>query len=305
MDFPGYGSVEYTDANGRTVQVDTRLGRVQVPVSKPEVFRKRSLLMRELDREIEEGRVPEGTTLDEYQRLRNERNGKDCGMPKNTSKSNSSKRTTGKRGPAKSKTPQKTKAGSTDQSVERIEALEKQMSQVCQGMERLIGMMAGQHASQQPQEPGEGDATAALQEVDPDQQETWDEDDDDSTDEEESEVASDPIPFPRQTDAEAGLEPGMTEVQELIRRTNPLKTFRHQWKQLCPSAGFLEWQAEDQEKLTSLIDAIATHPKFIHNVRTFVRRSRNGGVVGNAQVARVCSTMAGMLAVYQMAIGSQ
>jgi hypothetical protein len=97
------------------------------------------------------------------------------------------------------------------------------------------------------------------------------------------------------------LEPGLLALQQMIVKRRPDKAFRFQWAGLTRAAQYNEWLPKRREAFDTLFNSIVAHPKFIHQMATFMRGSRSGQCIGNEQIARVCGMVAGFLTVYQLA----
>jgi hypothetical protein len=94
---------------------------------------------------------------------------------------------------------------------------------------------------------------------------------------------------------------GLQELQQMILKRNPQKLFRRYWHQLTRAAQYNEWPAERREAFDESFNQIVAHPKFVHQMSTFMRGARSGNCIGNEQIARVCGMVAGFLTVYQLA----
>ncbi len=97
------------------------------------------------------------------------------------------------------------------------------------------------------------------------------------------------------------LDVGLQELQQMILKRNPLKVFRQYWCQLSRAAQYNEWPPERREAFDEVFNSMVAHPKFVHQMSTFLRGSRSGNCIGNEQIARVCGMVAGFLTVYQLA----
>lgn len=104
-----------------------------------------------------------------------------------------------------------------------------------------------------------------------------------------------------QVDDEPELDKGLQELQQMILKRNPLKRFRQFWCQQSRAAQYNEWPPERREAFDRVFNSMVAHPKFVHQMSTFLRGSRSGNCIGNEQIARVCGMVAGFLTVYQLA----
>jgi hypothetical protein len=102
-------------------------------------------------------------------------------------------------------------------------------------------------------------------------------------------------------EAEPEWDRGMQALQQMIVKRNPLKVFRLNWAGLTRTAQYNEWPPERREAFDEIFNSMVAHPKFIHQMSTFLRGSRNGSCIGNEQIARVCGMVAGFLTTYQLA----
>ena len=102
-------------------------------------------------------------------------------------------------------------------------------------------------------------------------------------------------------EAEPELDKGLQALQQMILKRNPLKMFRIYWAGLTRTAQYNEWPPERREAFDEVFNSMVAHPKFVHQMSTFLRGSRSGNCIGNEQIARVCGMVAGFLTVYQLA----
>lgn len=103
------------------------------------------------------------------------------------------------------------------------------------------------------------------------------------------------------TEDNPDLDKGLQALQQMILKRNPQKVFRQYWCQLSRAAQYNEWPPERREAFDHQFNTIVAHPKFVHQMSTFLRGSRSGNCIGNEQIARVCGMVAGFLTVYQLA----
>jgi hypothetical protein len=85
------------------------------------------------------------------------------------------------------------------------------------------------------------------------------------------------------------LEPGLRELQQMIVKRRPDKAFRFQWAGLTRAAQYNEWPPERRELFDKQFNAIVAHPRFIHQMATFMRGSRTGNCIGNEQVYQLAA----------------
>lgn len=195
--------------------------------------------------------------------------------------------------------------------------LEARMARIERGMNMIVGAIAKRDELYRVQDesglkiapPDDGysstaitdipaqDAAEAFAELDEEFEE--DEDEDEVDDAPEPGQSSDKPPV--QVEDDAGWDKGLEELQQMIQKRNPQKLFRQYWCQLSRAAQYNEWPPERREAFDESFNQIVTHPKFVHQMSTFMRGSRSGNCIGNEQIARVCGMVAGFLTVYQLA----
>jgi len=195
----------------------------------------------------------------------------------------------------------------------RMKRMEHGQERLMQGFDKLVGMLADQHAQQglavQSREENEAEGVPdGMLRYHPEQEEEFDDDEGDCAILGEGVVAGDdsdktdhgPATAERDNISAEGGDPSIIRLQRYIQLHNPppLKDFRRFWAQLCPKAGFQEWPQPMQERFTELFHNIIVHPKMLHQVRKSVKTFRNGQVLGDEQLYRMLMVMAGSCALY-------
>ncbi len=180
--------------------------------------------------------------------------------------------------------------------------LEQRMSRLERGMDMIVRHIAERDERQTQAPVQDRDATEALAELDEELEDDLNELDAEPEQDESNDaphlvvVATEDEPEPTPE-----LDTGLQELQQMILKRNPLKVFRQYWCQLSRAAQYNEWPPERREAFDHQFNTIVAHPKFIHQMSTFLRGSRSGNCIGNEQIARVCGMVAGFLTVYQLA----
>ncbi len=191
--------------------------------------------------------------------------------------------------------------------------MEQRMSRMERGMDMIVRAISERderaEAPQTQFTPSEEDCRLAGLPQDPDFDDEDDDEPDDDSDKPEPYVAGDvdvedepPLHVAgAQVELAPELDKGLQELQQMILKRNPLKRFRQFWCQQSRAAQYNEWPPERREAFDEVFNSMVAHPKFIHQMSTFLRGSRSGNCIGNEQIARVCGMVAGFLTVYQLA----
>jgi hypothetical protein len=202
--------------------------------------------------------------------------------------------------------------------------MEERMARLERGLDRIVGAIAERDEMYRVQDEGNGYTSPAMTDIPPGGPNTSFLSDEELTEEDEDEVdepddgddflhgtepvepgeSSDKPPLrvvaTRVEDA-PDWDKGLEELQQMIQKRNPQKLFRQYWCQLSRVAQYNEWRPERREAFDKTFNEIVAHPKFVHQMSTFMRGARGGNCVGNEQIARVCGMVAGFLTVYQLA----
>ncbi len=181
--------------------------------------------------------------------------------------------------------------------------LDQRMSRLERGMDMIVRAIAERDERQTQPPVQEQVASEALAELDEELQDDLDELDPDVDDEPTPGASCDEPPpcVATQVADNPELDKGLQALQQMILKRNPQKVFRQYWCQLSRAAQYNEWPPERREAFDEVFNSMVAHPKFVHQMSTFLRGSRSGNCIGNEQIARVCGMVAGFLTVYQLA----